>query len=113
MNVANSTPKPSDTAIGTMNAASRFRFHISGARTKKGGERRDQDQPEAVDARLPHRQREAGRLTMIRLSLTTTPVSATSPNIDIIDTLRSKRMCPQTAPMRPNGIAPHDDERLT
>ena len=35
MNVAKSPPKPSDTAIGTMNAASRLRFHISGARPKK------------------------------------------------------------------------------
>ena len=35
MNVAKSTPKPSDTAIGTMNAASKLRFHIRGPRPKK------------------------------------------------------------------------------
>ena len=35
MNVANSTPKPSDTAIGFRKAASRLRFHVSGARPKK------------------------------------------------------------------------------
>ena len=43
--------------------------------------------------------------TMIRLSLTTTPVSATNPNIDIIDTFRPRRTCPQTAPMSPKGMA--------
>ena len=49
---------------------------------------------------------------MIRLSLTTTPVSATNPNIDIIDTFRSRKMCPQTAPIEPERDRAHDDERL-
>ena len=35
MNVAKSIPKPSDTAIGTLNGASKLGFHISGARPKK------------------------------------------------------------------------------
>ena len=35
MNVANSAPKPSDTAIGTMKEASRLLLHISGASPKK------------------------------------------------------------------------------
>ena len=42
---------------------------------------------------------------MIRLSLTTTPVSATSPNIDMIDTFKPRKTCPHTAPMSPNGMA--------
>ena len=35
ISVANSTPNPSETAIGTMKEASRLLFHISGARPKK------------------------------------------------------------------------------
>ena len=35
MAVANSTSKPSETAIGTMKEASRLLFHINGARPKK------------------------------------------------------------------------------
>ena len=42
---------------------------------------------------------------MIRLSLTTTPVTATSPNIDMIDTFKPRKTCPQTAPTSPNGMA--------
>ena len=135
MNVAKSTPNPSDTAIGTMKAVSKLRSHIIGARPKKVvsdvsriGRKRLTPASRTASARPADSncRRSAGpppacrairptsvctprarlmKSTMIRLSLTTTPVNATSPNIDIIDTCRSRRMCPQTAPMRPNGIA--------
>ena len=37
--------------------------------------------------------------------MTTTPVNATNPNIDMIDTFKPRKTCPQTAPMSLNGRA--------
>ena len=43
--------------------------------------------------------------TMTKLSFTTTPASATSPNIDTIVMSMPMAMCPQMAPTIPNGMA--------
>ena len=105
MNVANSTPKASDTAIGTRNAAWMLRSTMSGARPKnvisevsRIGRKRwlpasriASCSPLESDARRSVWRPLRARLmksTMTRLSLTTTPVSATRPNIDIIVTSR-------------------------
>jgi hypothetical protein len=45
------------------------------------------------------------KLTMTRLSFTTTPVSATIPNIDRMVRSFPMSTCPQTAPISPNGMA--------
>ena len=41
---------------------------------------------------------------MIRLSLTTTPDNATSPNSENMLIALPKTMCPTTAPINPNGM---------
>ena len=42
--------------------------------------------------------------TMIKLSLTTTPVSAIRPKREIMLIARPMTICPMTAPIRPNGM---------
>ena len=44
-------------------------------------------------------------VTITRLSFTTTPDSATRPNIDMKLTFSPMKMWPQIAPTRPNGMA--------
>ncbi len=135
MNVANSTPKPSETAIGTMNAASKLGFHISGGTPKKAvsdvsrsGRKRwtpasrttsarpaDSNGPPVrrAAARLPRHPSDAGvdgarpvdEVDHDQAVVDDDAGQRDEPDIDIIDTSRPRRMCPQTAPMRPNGTA--------
>ena len=113
MKVAKSTPNASETAIGTTNIASKLCTSISGARPKKVvsevskiGLNRETPASRTAVSRSSWRSRlRLMNVTMTRLSLTTTPARATSPNIDISVTSSPITACPQTAPTRPKGIA--------
>ena len=96
-------------------------------KAEEGGERRQQDRPEAVDAGLARRERQAGRLEIPLVGRDSPGLQRQAPEVGVhaprpvdevdhdqavvdhhagqIDTFSRRKTCPHTAPMRPNGMA--------
>ena len=64
MNVANSNPEAERHRHRHHDGGFEARVPHQRRQPEEGGERRKQDGPEALDARLPHREREAGRIDL-------------------------------------------------
>ena len=112
MAVAKRTPNPSETAIGMRNRAWMLRSSSRGVRPAKVVSEvrrigRNLTFPASTmvsKSPAPALREVLMKSTMTRLSLTRTPVSATSPNIEKIVMSIPMKMCPQMAATRPSGM---------